>query len=689
MKKLKKLFGILQKVGKSLMLPVATLPAAGILLAFGNLFHQETVLNQFPFLQSSWFQVVADVMEQSGAIIFGNLPLLFAIAVSIGLAKNDGSAALAGVVGYLMMNMAMGAILGITQEMVVENGQKYAAVLGIPTLQTGVFGGIVAGVIAASCFNKFYKIELPPYLGFFSGKRFVPMVTAVCSLLIAAVLCFIWPPIQDGLNNFSSTVIEANRTLAVFIFGVIERALIPFGLHHVFYAPFWFQFGSYTSTTGAIIHGDQQIFFQQMRDGVPLTAGAFMTGKFPFMMFGLPAAAYAMYKEAKPERKLLASGILLSGALTTFLTGITEPLEFSFLFIAPALYGIHCLLAGVSFAVMNLLNVKIGMTLSGGLIDYILFGVLVNRTAWWLVIPVGLGFALVYYYVFRLMIVKLNLPTPGREENKGEDVSEIFTRGDNFAISWQIIEALGGKENICSVEACITRLRTVLADNSVVDEEKLKKLGAVGVVHVGNGFQAIFGAKSDIYATTINEIFDGNLDKPTETELQMNGLVEEPLEIQLPTDLAEFKDKIVSPVAGKIISMSDVPDPVFSQKMMGDGFAVIPEDSTIVSPIDGTVVSVFPNEHALGLVTNCGIELIVHVGIDTVELNGEGFQVLVHEGDRVYKGQKLLIVDFDFLKERGKNSMTIVAFTNLVNKQIKIISGDAVQAKQSPIIDLA
>jgi phosphotransferase system glucose/maltose/N-acetylglucosamine-specific IIC component len=281
---MKKLFGILQKVGKSLMLPVATLPAAGILLAFGNLFHQETVLSQFTFLQAGWFQVVADVMEQSGSIIFGNLPLLFAIAVSIGLANNDGSAALAGVVGYLMMNMAMGAVLGITPEMVAENGQKYATVLGISTLQTGVFGGIIAGVIAANCFNKFYKIELPAYLGFFSGKRFVPMVTAVFSLLAAGVLCFIWPPIQDGLNGFSATVIEANQTLAVFIFGVIERALIPFGLHHVFYAPFWFQFGSYTSLSGAIIHGDQQIFFQQMRDGVQLTAGAFMTGKFPFMM---------------------------------------------------------------------------------------------------------------------------------------------------------------------------------------------------------------------------------------------------------------------------------------------------------------------------------------------------------------------------------------------------------------------
>ncbi|MGG5372195.1 glucose-specific PTS transporter subunit IIBC [Enterococcus sp. AZ196] len=686
---MKKLFGILQKVGKSLMLPVATLPAAGILLAFGNLFHQETVLNQFTFLQAGWFQVVADVMEQSGSIIFGNLPLLFAVAVSIGLARNDGSAALAGVVGYLMMNMAMGAVLGITPEMVLADGQKYATVLGIPTLQTGVFGGIVVGVIAANCFNKFYKIELPPYLGFFSGKRFVPMVTAVFSLLAAGLLCFIWPPIQGALTSFSSTVIEANQTLAVFVFGVIERALIPFGLHHVFYAPFWFQFGSYTSTSGALIHGDQQIFFQQMRDGVELTAGAFMTGKFPFMMFGLPAAAYAMYKEAKPEKKLMASGILLSGALTAFLTGITEPLEFSFLFIAPALYGIHCLLAGVSFAVMNILGVKIGMTLSGGLIDFILFGVLVNRTSWWLVIPVGLCFSVVYYFVFRFMIVKFNLPTPGREDTVEDEENGAISTGDNVAVSWNIIDALGGKANLKSVEACITRLRTVLADNSIVDEARLKQLGAVGVVHVGDGFQAIFGAKSDIYATTINEIIDTNMARPAEAELQSNASVSEPLEIQVQNNCADIKNKIVSPASGKILPMTDVPDPVFSQKMMGDGFAIIPEGKVIVSPIDGKVVNVFPTQHAIGLITDCGIEIIVHVGIDTVSLKGEGFQVLVNEGDEVHKGQKLFVVDLAYLEEQGKNTMTIVAITNLVNKNLKVIAGNSVKANQSGIIDLA
>jgi PTS system D-glucosamine-specific IIC component len=414
-----------------------------------------------------------------------------------------------------------------------------------------------------------------------------------------------------------------------------------------------------------------------------------MTGKFPFMMFGLPAAAYAMYKEAKPERKVLASGILLSGALTAFLTGITEPLEFSFLFIAPALYGIHCLLAGVSFAVMNILGVKIGMTLSGGLIDFILFGVLVNRTSWWLVIPVGLVFAVIYYFVFRFVIVKLNLPTPGREENVDDEEAAAVSSGGNLVVSWKIIDALGGKANLKSVEACITRLRTVLVDNSIVDEEMLKKLGAVGVVHVGDGFQAIFGAKSDIYATTINEIIDSNMERPAEIDLEKTITVEAPLEIKLDDACANIKEKVVSPVAGKIVPMSEVPDPVFSQKMMGDGFAVIPEDNVIVSPIDGTVINVFPTEHAVGLVTDCGIELIVHVGLDTVALKGEGFQVMVNEGDQIHKGQRLFIVDFDYLKEQGKNTMTIVAFTNLANKEIKIVSGDSVSSSQAAIVDLA
>lgn len=682
-----KILGELQKVGKSLMLPVATLPAAGILMALGGLLQNDSLLQRFAFLNTAFFLSFTSMLEQVGGIIFANLPLLFAIAISIGLTDNDGSAGLAGVIGYLMMNMAMGGVLSITPEMVAADGQRYATVLGIPTLQTGVFGGIVAGLIAAYCFNRWHQIELPPYLAFFSGKRFVPMVTAILTIGVAIGLTIVWPPIQDALNNFSATVIETNRVFAAFLFGVIERALIPFGLHHVFYAPFWFQFGSYESVAGAVVHGDQQIFFQQMRDGVALTAGTFMTGKFPFMMFGLPAAAFAMYKEAKPERKKLAGGLLLSGALTAFLTGITEPLEFSFLFIAPQLYLVHSLFAGVSFALMEMLNVRIGMTLSGGLIDYTLFGIAVNRTPWWLIIPVGLGFAVVYFFVFRYFIRAFDLETPGREKSAGEKVDEdAEVACDDYSIGWQIIDALGGIANLDSVEACITRLRTVLKDHDLIDEDTLKRLGAVGVIKVGDGFQAIFGGKSDKYATIINKIRREGHVRPAEEELP-KAVVGEPVRVELADDFAG--QQIVSPASGTIIPISKVNDVVFSSKMMGDGFAVKPENSIIVSPVDGTITSIFPTEHAIGITSDNGVEVIIHVGIDTVELNGQGFQVFISEGDKIYKGQSIMEVDLDFLSANGKESDIIVAFSNLSNANVSLLKECKVNKGQSNIISFA
>lgn len=363
----KQAFGVLQKVGKALMLPVAILPAAGLLLAIGNAMQNPNLVSRIAALEAGWLQLVAQVMEQSGGIVFANLALLFAVGVAVGLAKGDGVAGLAAIIGFLVMNVTMGVLLGVRVED-LANDPAYASILGIPTLQTGVFGGIIIGILAAYMYNRFYTIELPSYLGFFAGKRFVPIITAVSALGLGIVMIFIWPPIQHGLNVFSHSMIDANRTTAAFIFGVIERALIPFGLHHIFYAPFWFEFGSYTNAAGEIVRGDQRMFFEQVKDGVELTAGTFMTGKFPFMMFGLPAAALAIYHCARRDQKKLVAGIMGSAALTSFLTGITEPIEFSFLFVAPALFVIHTIFAGLSFMIMDILNVKIGMTFSGGLL---------------------------------------------------------------------------------------------------------------------------------------------------------------------------------------------------------------------------------------------------------------------------------------------------------------------------------
>ncbi|QCX33105.1 PTS glucose transporter subunit IICBA [Caloramator sp. E03] len=498
----KKAFGVLQKVGKALMLPVALLPAAGILLAFGNMFQNQAFLEKAPMFGAAGVQIVAKVMEKSGDIIFGNLPLLFAVGVAVGLSGGEGVAGLAAIVGFLIMNVTMGIVGGVTSSLVGKN-PAYANVLGIPTLQTGVFGGIIVGLIAYVLYEKYYKIELPQFLGFFAGKRFVPIITAATSIVLGLVMVVVWPPIQHGLNAFSSSMIDANKTIAAFIFGVIERALIPFGLHHIFYNPFWYQFGEYTNKAGELIRGDQAIFMAQLKDGVKFTAGTFMTGKFPFMMFGLPAAALAMYHEAKPEKKKIVAGIMASAALTSFLTGITEPIEFTFLFVAPALYAVHCLFAGLSFMLMHILNVKIGMTFSGGLIDFILFGVIPNRTAWWLVIVVGLAFSVIYYFGFRFAIRTFNLKTPGREDDEAETAATSTT---NSELAANILEALGGKENIKYLDACITRLRVNVVDNKKVNKDRLKQLGAAGVVEVGDGIQAIFGPKSDNIKSEIKKI---------------------------------------------------------------------------------------------------------------------------------------------------------------------------------------
>ncbi|MGM8250620.1 glucose-specific PTS transporter subunit IIBC [Clostridium perfringens] len=505
---MKKAFGVLQRIGKALMLPVALLPAAGLLLGFGSMFQDPQFLSLVPALNAGWFQLIATIMSDAGNIIFSNLALLFAVGVAVGLSEGDGVAGLAAIVGFLILNVTMGIGGGITADIVAgtKNGM-YATVLGIPTLQTGVFGGIIMGVIAVALYKRFYKIELPSYLGFFAGKRFVPIVTAVSALVLGGIMVFVWPPIQGALLYFSQNMISANQTLSALLFGIIERALIPFGLHHIWYNPFWFQFGEYTNKAGQLIMGDNQIFFAQLRDGVPFTAGTFMTGKFPFMMFGLPAAALAMYHEAKPGKKKIASGILFSAALTSFLTGITEPLEFAFLFVAPVLFAIHCVLAGLSFMIMQLLNVKIGMTFSGGLLDFILLGVIPNRTRWWLVILVGLGFAVIYYFLFRFFIRKFDLKTPGREDDDIFDDMDNQTVNDDLAA--EILIALGGAGNINKLDACITRLRVTVNDSSKVNKERLKELGAAGVMQVGENIQAIFGGKSDILKTQIREIMNG------------------------------------------------------------------------------------------------------------------------------------------------------------------------------------
>ncbi|UAL48288.1 glucose-specific PTS transporter subunit IIBC [Sutcliffiella horikoshii] len=665
----KKSFGLLQRIGKALMLPVALLPAAGILLAFGNAMQNPNLTSRLGFLEADSIVLLAQIMEQAGNIVFANLPLLFAVGVAIGLAGGDGVAGLAAMIGYLIMNVTMSVISGVTAEQ-VGSDPALANVLGIPTLQTGVFGGIIAGVLGAYMYNKFYNIEMPSYLGFFAGKRFVPIVTAASALVLGVVMNFIWPFAQEGLNTFSYYMTESNRTLAAFIFGVIERGLIPFGLHHIFYSPFWFEFGSYTNAAGELVRGDQRIFMEQVKDGAELTAGTFMTGKFPFMMFGLPAAALAIYHCARPENKKFVAGIMGSAALTSFLTGITEPLEFSFLFVAPVLFAIHAVFAGLSFMVMHILDVKIGMTFSGGVIDYILFGILPNATAWWLVIPVGLVFSVIYYFGFRFAIKKFNLMTPGREEKTEE--AEAGS-GSVDELPFGVLEALGGRENLTNLDACITRLRVSVKDVEQVDKERLKKLGAAGVMQIDRNIQAIFGPRSETIKGQIQDILSGKT--PVKQEVAATS-EKESADAGAVAISAEFD--VVMPMTGKLLPISEVPDKIFSQKMMGDGFAIEPTDGKVVSPVAGKIVNLFPTKHAIGIETADGREVLVHVGIDTVNLKGKGFESLIEQGDTVEQGQALLNVDLRIVSEEATSIITPIIFTNLA-------AGEAVEIKDGSV----
>ena len=552
----------LQRIGKAIMLPIAALPIAGILLGVGGALLGISGLSNPPavyepliaFVNIPAVTAVLTVMKNIGDIVFGNLPLLFTVGVAVGLAKKDkGTAALASVFGFIVMNQVVSTLLalGVTQlgvltpDSVGEYGTYVTTNLGIFTLNMSVFGGIITGIVTALLHNRFCTIQLPPVIGFFSGARFVPIITSLTMALVGAVLAFAWPVVQDGISVIANLVREAG-TIGTFFYGLIERALIPFGLHHVFYTPFWF--GSFVEANvlvnGSVqtVAGANTAYFVQLSSMTDLVGASastmsdivsgttrFMAGKFPFMMFGLPAAALAMYHTAAPNKKKIVGSLLVSAAFTSFLTGITEPLEFTFLFVAPVLYVVHCIMAGLSFFLMDILNVFIGMTFSGGLIDFTLFGILPSGagvpTNWIKAILVGVGYAVVYYFLFKTLILKLNLKTPGREGD--EEEAKLYSKADFQAAKGldgkeapskakgndeivqkapEVLAALGGEENAVSIDACITRLRVEVKDKSKVDKDKLKALGAVGVVEVGNGIQAIFGAKADAYRHEINRI---------------------------------------------------------------------------------------------------------------------------------------------------------------------------------------
>ena len=665
-----KIFGVLQRVGRSFMLPIALLPVAGLLLGIGSSFTNETMLAAYGLNSvihpGTLIYTILDVMSQTGSAVFNNLALLFAMGVAIGMARKEKEvAALSGAVAYIIMNTAIQAMINAAGGVEAMPANSTTTMLGITTLQMGVFGGIVVGLGVAALHNKFYKIELPQVLAFFGGTRFVPIVSSIVYLVVGIAMFYIWPVVQSGIAALGALVL-ASGYAGTFIYGLLERALIPFGLHHVFYMPFWqTAVGGTAIIDGVTVTGAQNIFFAELASKsttvFSVSATRFMAGKFPFMMFGLPGAALAMYQCAKPEKKKVAGGLLLSAALTAFLTGITEPLEFTFIFVALPMYAVHCVLAGLSFMLMHILNVGVGMTFSGGLIDLVLFGVMQGnaKTHWVWVVVVGAVYFVLYYIIFRFMISKFDYKTPGRDD--AEEV-KLYTRADVNArsaasgstapagddpVSALIVEGLGGAANLSDVDCCATRLRCTVKDAALVKQDVLKASGASGVICKGNGVQVVYGPKVAVIKAKLEDYL--------ENAPKTSAATAAPAPATAPAaPAAAAKDTVLSAcLNGTVVPLAEVKDEAFASGALGDGIAIEPIDGELVAPADGEISSTFETHHAVGMTTVDGAELLMHIGIDTVKLGGKHFTYLVSEGDKVKKGQPLIRFELEAIKAEG------------------------------------
>ena len=718
-----KIFSVLQRIGRSFMLPIAILPVAGLLLGIGSSFTNATTIETYGLTgilgEGTILHSLLVIMNSVGSAVFNNLPLIFAVGVAIGMAKKEKEvAALSAVIAFFVMNTAINAMLTVTGQL-LENGELAEGVLegtitsvcGIQSLQMGVFGGIIVGLGVAALHNKFYRIQLPNALSFFGGTRFVPIISTIVYMFVGILLYFIWPVIQNGIYALGGLV-TGSGYFGTLIFGLIKRALVPFGLHHVFYMPFWqTAVGGTMEVAGQMVQGGQNIFFAQLADSANVVhfssdATRYFSGEFIFMMFGLPGAALAMYQCAKPEKKKAAGGLLLSAALACMATGITEPLEFSFLFVAPALFVVQVILAGSAYMIAHILNIAVGLTFSGGFLDFFLFGILQGneKTSWIRVIPVGIIYFFLYYFIFKFMIKKFNFKTPGREDDDVE--TKLYTKADVNArkeaqngekkaegsegsdtISEAITRGLGGKKNISDVDCCATRLRCTVKDSALVNDAVLKATGASGVVHKGQGVQVIYGPNVTVIKSNLEDYLETAPDtlETSEKITEAQKADEQKEEVK-----QEVVDRIVisSPISGVAADITTAPDEAFAEKMMGDGAVVIPEDPYIYAPEDGEVAFVFETKHAVGFVTETGISLLIHVGIDTVKLNGEGFEALVESGKKVKKGEPMLKLDIDYLSKNAPSLVSPVLCTELEdNQRIHLLKEGKVKAGE-PLFEI-
>ena len=677
-----KIFGVLQRVGRSFMLPIAILPVAGLFLGIGGSFTNETMLNAYGLMgvmgPGTFIYSLLTVLNAAGNVVFANLPIIFAMGVAIGMAKQEKEvAALAGALAFFIMHASVSAMISVHGGAENMLSGSTADVLGMTSLQMGVFGGIIVGLGVAALHNRFYKIELPQVLSFFGGTRFVPIISAIVYLVVGIAMFYIWPPIQGAIYSVGDLV-RGSGYVGTWLYGLMERALIPFGLHHVFYLPFWQTgVGGTMEVAGKMIEGAQNIFFAQLSDPsvthFSVEATRFMSGKFPLMIFGLPGAALAMYKCAKPEKRKAVGGLLLSAALTSMLTGITEPLEFTFLFVAPVLYVIHCVFAGAAYMLMHMLNVGVGMTFSGGLIDLFLFGILQGnaKTSWINVVFVGIAYFVVYYFLFTFLIKKFDFKTPGREDDDNAEV-KLYTRADVNAkkegqsaedaddeLSALILQGLGGNDNLTDLDCCITRLRLTVKDSSKVNEGMLKASGAAGVIIKGNGVQVVYGPKVTVIKSNLEKFIASGKSATVKVEAPKAEVKQE-----VKADVKVESGVVYAPIKGKAIALEDVNDGVFSAGMLGKGIGIEPAEGRAVSPVNGTVSVVFDTKHAIGITSDEGIEVLIHIGLDTVQLNGEPFNVHVKVGDKVKVGDLLAEFDMDKIKEAGYKTVTPIIISN-------------------------
>lgn len=724
-----KIFGVLQRVGRSFMLPIAVLPVAGLLLGIGSSFTNETTIATYGLQgilgNGTVLHALLVIMSKAGNVIFDNLPIIFAVGVAIGMAKAEKEvAALSAMISFFVMHASINAVLLLAGKVLADGTiapdvleGTIASVCGIQTLQMGVFGGILVGLGVAALHNRFYKIELPNALSFFGGSRFVPIISTVTYVGIGILMYFIWPAVQNGIFALGGLV-TGTGYFGTLIFGIIKRALIPFGLHHVFYMPFWqTAVGGTMMVDGNLIQGGQNIFFAQLAssDVTHFSADAtrYFSGEFIFMIFGLPGAALAMYRCAKPEKKKAAGGLLLSAALACMFTGITEPIEFSFLFVAPMLFAVQVILAGSAYMVAHILNIAVGLTFSGGLLDLVIFGVLQGnaKTSWLRIIPAGIVYFLLYYFLFSFLIKKFDLKTPGREDDDEE--TKLYTKADVNARrteakegesgsqaenskdsrSAAIVMGMGGRNNITSVDCCATRLRCSIADSSLVDEKLLKSTGAVGVIVKGQGIQIIYGPQVTVIKSELEAYLAEEHEEDTAetTDGAENMGTKVTAETEASVNLAESKNiaenihKLYSPFQGVLKPITEAPDEAFASKAMGDGYLVMPENGTVVAPEDGEVMFVFPSKHAIGLKAADGTEYLLHIGVDTVKLNGEGFTVFVSDGQKIKKGDKLMEFDPAYIREHAVSDACIVIFTGLTEGESLSLEGEK-QVKRLELI---